>query len=261
MEPMVRWLSQGEGDVPAGLDWLADFEREHLGRMRFRKRRDDYLLGRWTAKHALALHLNMPLVPLKLAALEIRQAPGGAPFAAQSGARLPVEISISDRAGQATCALAPAGLALGCDLELIEPRSQPFVADYLTEAERDVVARTRDACEHDLLANLLWSAKESTLKLLGTGLRRDTRSVEIRLAGDAAAAGWRRLEAIAEEGENYPGWWRVFAPFVLTVVAHDAVEPPHALIEPPGLFGAQPSHSWMQAPAPNPPRLQTSGGS
>ena len=242
------WLSQGESDVPAALDWLASSERERLGRMRFRKRRDDYLLGRWTAKRALALHLGMPLVAAELAALEIRHASGGAPFAANGGARLPVEISISDRAGQAMCTLAPAGLALGCDLELVEPRSRAFVADYLTETERGVVARARDAGEHDLLANVFWSAKESALKLLGTGLRRDTRSVEIQLTGDAAPAGWRRLEARAEEGGAYPGWWRVFAPFVLTVVTARAVGPPHAMIEPPGLLGAQPSHSWMQAP-------------
>lgn len=248
VEPAVRWLSQGESDVPAGLDWLAGFERERLGRIRFRKRLDDYLLGRWTAKRALALHLGVPLVAPALATLEIRHAPGGAPIAARGGTRLPVEISISDRAGQATCAVAPAGLALGCDLELVEPRSRRFVADYLTETEQGVVARARDACEHDLFANLFWSAKESALKLLGTGLRRDTRSVEIRLASDAVPAGWRRLEALTEEGGTYAGWWRLFSPFVLTVVVAGAVDPPHAMIEPPGLLGARPSHSWIQAP-------------
>ena len=111
-----------------------------------------------------------------------------------------------------------------------------------------MVSRARDASEHDLFANLFWSAKESTLKLLGTGLRRDTRSVEIRLTGNAAPGGWRRLAAVAEEGGNYAGWWRVFAPYVLTVVSAGAVQPPYALIEPPGLLGAEPSHSWMQTP-------------
>ena len=134
LERAVCWLSQGERDVPAALDWLATSERERLGRMRFRKRSDDYRLGRWTAKRALALHLGLPLIAAELATLEIRHAASGAPFAVHGGARLPLEISISDRAGQATCALAPAGLALGCDLELVEPRSRAFVADYLTEA-------------------------------------------------------------------------------------------------------------------------------
>ena len=66
--------------------------------------------------------------------------------------------------------------AVGCDLELVEPRTPGFVADFLTAAEQQSVASRPDP---DAAANLIWSAKESALKVLQTGLRRDTRSVEV----------------------------------------------------------------------------------
>ena len=244
----LSWLSQGEADVPRGLQWLAASERERLERMRFRKRRDDYLLGRWTAKRALALGGALPQAPESLARLEIRHAEGGAPLAFAAGERLPLEISISDRAGQGACALAPAGLAVGCDLEVVEPRSRAFVDDYLTSAERAVVSAAASERERDLLANLFWSAKESALKVLGTGLRRDTRSVEIELLAGPETGGWRRLLARTEEGERFPGWWRPFGAFVLTLAAAGETGVPSCLLEPPGLAAAAPSESWREAP-------------
>lgn len=243
----LGWLSQGEAEVPRTLDWLAPSERERLARMRFRKRRDDYLLGRWTAKRALARSVPLPETAASLAGLEIRHAEGGAPLAFAAAERLPLEISISDRAGQGACAIAPAGLLVGCDLEVVEPRSRAFVVDYLTPRESARVLAARDERERALLANLYWSAKESALKLLGTGLRRDTRSVEIELA-PAAGAGWRRLVAHPEEGGCFPGWWRAFGAFVLTLAAARDSDEPHCLLEPPSLAGATPTEAWQQAP-------------
>ena len=78
-------------------------------------------------------------------------------------------------------------MALGCDLELVEPRSDRFVADYLTAAEQQLVLGAGP--ERDLVANLIWSAKESALKVLRVGLRRDTRSVEVTLDGWGAVTG------------------------------------------------------------------------
>lgn len=243
----VGWLSQGEAEVPRALDWLAPSERDRLARMRFRKRRDDYLLGRWTAKRALARSLALPETAASLAGLEIRHAEGGAPLAFATAERLPLELSISDRAGQGACAVAPAGLLVGCDLEVVEPRSEAFVTDYLTPRESSRVRAARDERERALLANLYWSAKESALKLLGTGLRRDTRSVEIELA-PIAGAGWRRLVARPEEGGCFPGWWRAFGAFVLTLAAACESEEPRCLLEPPSLAGATPTESWQASP-------------
>jgi 4'-phosphopantetheinyl transferase len=138
-------------------------------------------------------------------------------------------------------------VAIGCDLELVEARTDAFVADYLTAAERDLVAAARNADERYRLANLVWSAKESALKVLKTGLRRDTRSVEVELA-DAEAAAWARLRVRCEEGPELPGWWRQYGQFLLTVVATRDLGPPVALHEPPSLQDAVPTHAWMATP-------------
>src|SRR5581483_1022133 len=93
---------------------------------------------------------------------------------------------------------------VGCDLEVVEPRSAGFVHDFLTRGERDWVARHTDP---DAAANLVWSAKESALKVLRTGLRRDTRSVEIAY-GARQIAGWQELAITVDGQQIFPGWWQ-----------------------------------------------------
>jgi 4'-phosphopantetheinyl transferase len=147
------------------------------------------------------------------------------------------------------CLLGPAGRSLGCDLELVEPRTELFIRDYLTAREADGVLAEPAGPARDLSANLLWSAKESALKVLRTGLRRDTRSVEVaHLPG--LSEGWREIAITVDEARAFPGWWQRFGDFVLTVVADvgDPIPPPIPLVAPPGLAGGSPSHAWMRRP-------------
>lgn len=249
----ATWLSQGEADLPAHTRWLGPREVERLGGMRFTKRRNDFLLGRWTAKRAIARCLGLELAPEALAQVEVRsRAPGhvdaGAPAAFVRGEPSPLEISISDRAGWAVCSVREGALAIGCDLELVEPRSPCFVADYFTPAERAVLQSAARPEQRDRLANLFWSAKESALKVLRTGLRRDTRSVEVSLGQEPAGAGWGALRLRVDARTELWGWWRQFGPFLLTFAAAEPVSPPSSLDEPPTLAGAEPSHSWLASP-------------
>jgi 4'-phosphopantetheinyl transferase len=234
----VTWLGQSAARLPADDVWLAPGERARAAAMRVARRRADYRLGRWTAKRALARALGLPADPPSLAAIEVRAASDGSPRAFVAGEAAGVSISLSDRAGWAVCALEPGEAAIGCDLELVEPRSDAFVADYLTERERAVVEAAGPEERHRL-ANLIWSAKESALKVLRTGLRRDTRDVEVSLEADAPRAGWQPLQVRAVEGTVFPGWWRQDGRFLLTFAAL-APGPPPALQEPPGLAGAEP---------------------
>ena len=135
------WLEQAGADLPAENDWLSPRETACLERMRFAKRRDDWRLGRWTAKRALAVWLQVPAQPLVLAKIEIHPAPSGAPKAWFANKPATVSISLSHRAGKAMCAIAPPGVDLGCDLELIEPHSGAFVGDYFTADEQAWVAQ------------------------------------------------------------------------------------------------------------------------
>ena len=69
----------------------------------------------------------------------------GAPDAWLDGAPAPVSLSLSHRAGRALAAVTDVPAAIGCDLELVEPRSGPFVREWLTRgrAGRARAARRR----------------------------------------------------------------------------------------------------------------------
>lgn len=236
------WLSQGLADAPAGDGWLSPREAAWVARMRFPKRRSEFRLGRWTAKNALALHLGRDRSEEELRRIEIDRAPDGAPLPVVDGRPADAHVTMSDRADQAVCVVGPPGIALGCDLELVEPRSEAFVSDFLTPAEQRLVAEAGE--RRDLLANLVWCGKEAALKVLRTGLRRDTRSVEVSFPGGGTVEDWAPMSVRAVEGAAFPGWWRRFGAFVLTVAADEALPPPRSLVEPAGLATAVPGDAW-----------------
>jgi 4'-phosphopantetheinyl transferase len=63
---------------------------------------------------------------------------------------------------------------VGCDLELIEPRSAAFLRDWLAPSEQKLVA-TAPAGGRDLVPNLVWTANEAAAKVRREGLRIDVR--------------------------------------------------------------------------------------
>jgi 4'-phosphopantetheinyl transferase len=239
----VYWLEQTEADVPADNDWLSANEVAYLNAMCFAKRRADWRLGRWTAKRALSAILDMPACSL-FRKIEIRAAPSGAPEVLVDSQPAAVTISLSHRCGVAACAVALSDVKMGCDLELIEPRSEAFVADYFTIEEQALVARA-SAAERPRLLALLWSGKEGALKALREGLRLDTRSViVIPCATSFDFNGWSQLRVRytgsryrgRDTGDHYPGdrysgdqifhgWWQHADGIVRTVVA---APPPHS---------------------------------
>jgi 4'-phosphopantetheinyl transferase len=238
----LAWLSQGVADAAPGEAWLSPREAAQA-LLRFPKRSDAFRLGRWTAKKALALSLGRDAAPEALRSIEIGRAADGAPLPLVDGRPAAASLSLTGRADQAVALVGPSGIGLGCDLEVVEPRSAAFVADYLTAAERRLVNAARGGGAGDLVANVVWSAKESALKILRTGLRRDTRSLEVSLA--AGSDGWASMSIRAAEGRAFPGWWRRFGAFVLTVAGTRPFPPPPSLVEPPGLGGAIPGESWL----------------
>lgn len=251
----------GLGDVGADDAWLSGAEAERLASFRFEKRRSETRMGRWTAKCAVGRFLGLPVdewtagSSAGLRRIAIRNAPGGKPHAFVDDEPAGVSISMTDRADWAVCVVASDPMvSVGCDLEIVEPRSAAFVADWFTGSERELIAAA-DPTEHALLANLVWSAKESALKVLGTGLRRDTRSVEVRLGADSVD-GWYPLDVIsldtADGAAVFPGWWRRFGRFVLTCAADAELAPPTAATEPSPLESASPSHAWTDRLRPHP---------
>jgi 4'-phosphopantetheinyl transferase len=242
----VVWFSAGLAHVAGDDGWLDPVLADRLGRMRYTKRLVEARLGRWTAKQALARSLGLSTDPATLADVVVLNAPDGAPEAFVAGEPAGVVIAMTDRADWAVSAVLAGKARVGCDLEIVEPRSAAFVRDYFTPPEHSLVA----AGDHDLMANLIWSAKESALKVLRTGLRRDTRSVVVRCdpATSDEPTAWRPLTVTAGDGPDMPGWWIRYGEFILTLCAAVATEPPRSLEDPPRLASAQPSHTWMDQP-------------
>jgi len=213
----VLHLMSGQlADVPDGDEWLSTTERAVLDTLRLQKRRNDWRLGRWLARRAVVAAL--PAAP---ADFVVVAAADGAPEA--GGLDSPVALSISHRHGRGLAVAALGDSPIGCDLELIEPRSDRFVRDWLTEREGTRVLAAADAAR-SLLANLCWSAKESASKVLRVGLRFDTRSFDVELPALAttfdASTSWQPLSVKAVKNDAvFVGAWRVAAGFVETVLA------------------------------------------
>ncbi len=227
----VWWLELTARDVPASDDWLSPSETAQLGTMHLPKRRTDWRLGRWAAKCAVSAYLNSLRGAFEFPGIEIRAAPSGAPEVFIEGQPAPVNISITHRDGRGACAIARCGVALGCDLELIEPRSDGFSLDYFTPSEQKLIAGAPERARTSVVT-LLWSAKESALKALDAGLRLDTRSVVVTLAEEPwkptvqARQTWQALQVAHEENSIFHGWWQCEGGFVRTVVAAPPPSPP-----------------------------------
>jgi 4'-phosphopantetheinyl transferase len=228
----VYWLEQAEEDVPNDDAWLSVAECARLSGMRIVKRRTDWRLGRWTAKSAVASYLSLELVPDNFWNIELRPAASGAPDAFLADKPAALAISLSHRGGTALCAVCQSGATLGCDLELIEPHSDAFVADFFAADEQAFLARAA-AAERERMVALIWSAKESALKALRAGLRLDTRSVIVSPADSlmcrSAPQQWHSLNVRFAGGKLMEGWWQDNGKLVRTLVATPPPFPPISL--------------------------------
>lgn len=255
---MIRWLVESidaypdlvRGIAPAGL--LGGPEQQQLATFTVLKRRQDWLLGRWTAKNLLQTHLaetTGELVPLDQ--LWIKHEAGGAPYVTVNGSingpgladLLPLSLSISHSHGRAFCALydaqldetiepaarakAASRLAIGADIEHIEARDRCFVTDFFTPDEITMVDQAPPAL-YETLVTAIWSGKEAVLKALRLGLRVDTQAVVCDftpLPSPAEALADWQLFRVERRGiltqtapaDRFSGWWRIIDDFVLTL--------------------------------------------
>jgi 4'-phosphopantetheinyl transferase len=256
----LHWWAGHEDALPSGLDWLSARERARVEGMRFTKRRTEYLLRRWVGKRAVAARAGLPSGTGSLARIEVLNRVTGAPYVAIDGAPSPWEISLSDRAGSAVAVIGARDgdrSALGVDIEVVEPRSRGFVSDFLTPAEQAWVAGAAAGDARlgpDAAANLVWSAKEAALKVLGLGLRADTRWVDVALVDhEVRGDGWAQLRVTWRGGRVIPGWWRREGDYLLTVAAEDDLDPPVGLPGASDLGRSRPVHSWVGEPLVTPP--------
>lgn len=239
--PPAGNLSSGEG-----LDFLSPAEQDLLGGLRFERRRSEWLLGRWAAKHLV--HNTVPAISgLPLSAFSILNEEGGAPYAADERRKMiPGCLSISHRAGAVACAWTDRpDTHIGIDVEWVERRDPSFQGDYFTEKEQAFAAALPEAIR-DVWITLAWSVKESVLKALRTGLRIDTRNIQVaQVKGlfetSPAPTGWKNISvsgAVASGGVWQARWQRR-GEFVVSLVCHTPegsggdLEIKERLVEPP----------------------------
>jgi len=224
----IYCIIQSQAEVPEDDLWLTETERAVLKGLRFPKRRAEWRLGRWTAKRLIQNYLEKykDQLPTKI---EIRAAKDGAPEVFFDGPSAPIALSISHTQGRGFCAISPASVSLGCDLEWIEPRSEAFIQDFFTPREMRLLTESPPG-QRDRFANLIWSAKESALKALREGLRRDTRSVEVVSYSEEETAGWKPLRVrCRQSGKVFCGWWREEVGYLQTLLSDSAIPKPENL--------------------------------
>jgi 4'-phosphopantetheinyl transferase len=228
MSEILYWLSQSVADVPEGDDWLSDNERNVLAGLRFAKRRSDWRLGRWTVKQAIRAYLPEDF---SLSSLEIRAAADGAPEAFRDNAPGKVSISVSHSNNRSLCAVGPHDYAIGCDLEILEKREESIVTDYFTPEEISLCEKAPEP-ENALIINLIWSAKESVLKILREGLRRDTRSIRIDPDFKRQEGNWNMWTGYClETSRIFYGWWRPCDGFIYTLGSNQPIASPKPILE------------------------------
>ena len=186
--------------------------------LRIEKRRNDWRLGRFTAKSAVGRRLDVPFT-----SVEIVAAADGAPEAFVDGRPAPVSISLSHRGDLALAVVGDASSAVGCDLELVEPRSDAFVREWLAPPERDAVLALRGD-DRACLANLIWTAKEAAAKVRRGGLRLNVRHAIVTL-GEGPGE-WRPLTVDWGEDGVTPGWWRADDGWAMAIAAEPSTSAP-----------------------------------
>lgn len=233
---VIQWLIQNtaahpslaDAEAPPGM--LSAEETAVFAGFKVFKRRQDWLLGRWTAKHLLQ-EMIFQKSGQRAALDRISILPGadGAPlarFEAAAGVQASsFAVSISHSHGSSFCAaVARPEWPIGADMELIESRPANFAADFFTVEEQKQVEQTAPAL-HDALVTAVWSAKEAALKATHEGLRVDTRSVYCEIeAPSVLPRTWRPFPIQWRRNSGtgpYPdlkGWWMIRGHYALTLV-------------------------------------------
>jgi len=234
---MFHWLVQAQdahpdlarGIPPIGL--LSEMEEDKFLSLKSEKRRRDWLLGRWTAKHLLQRLIkqqtgeNMPLNEII-----ITNDRDGVPlFTVHCSLFTDYGLSLSHCDGRAFCVVTERpSQPIGADMEKIEPRLPGFAEDYFTEAEL-IGLRNTEYRIRDLLITAVWSAKEAVLKALHLGLSVDTRAVTCLFAPVERPSTWQPFTIHCDEGRlgrtavPLTGWWRSDGNYILTFVVGTSV--------------------------------------
>jgi 4'-phosphopantetheinyl transferase len=239
---VIYWLIQTTADHPNLLQdappkgLLSKEETAVYNNLKTAKRRQDWLLGRWTAKKLLQELIrgnNGQTISSEL--ISIIAAEDGAPSVridpAAGKSDLQFTISISHSHDTSFCAAVQnPEWVLGADLEWVEARPPRFIDDYFTDKERVFLQGIAPQLL-DMYVTAFWSAKEAALKAVRQGLRFDTRSIECQLEDvESALEDWVPIQfrwcrqAAELHLPKLKGWWKSTGKYVLTLAIAEKQE-------------------------------------
>ena len=214
-------LAQGQ----AWPDLLSPREEKLLAGLGHVPRRRKWLMGRAAAKRLVGDMLGEGRVPDDK--ISVLNQPSGEPFVlieGRGGWGRPISISHRSAVGMAGAPLDETA-RIGADVETIEPRDSALVRQFYTDSEARIVEAAGK--DRDEIVSRIWSAKEAVLKLLGLGLRIDTRGVLVNLVGESfpeCPVDWQPVDVkvVAELPrqsmlDSLRVMWRREAGYVLTV--------------------------------------------
>lgn len=215
--------SLAQGKPQAGM--LSPREEEILAGLGLLPRRRKWLLGRAAAKRLVREVMGDEAVAENR--ISVLNRPSGEPFVlieGKGGWDCPISISHRREIGMAAVPVEKTA-RIGADLETVEPRDFALVRQFFTDGEAALV--NASGADPDLVVARIWSAKEAVLKLLGLGLRLDTRAVVVSLGGESFAGcpdGWQPIGVKVVTEAPQPDWlrdarvvWRREEDCVLTV--------------------------------------------
>ncbi len=177
--PLALALTRGGEAVPAFLafapaSWARAVEarrtdvlheselRTHEG-LRFERRRDEYLLGRFVAKVALGRYLG----ERNWTAIEVSPGIFQQPLVRHAGRDL-AAVCITHSGGSAAAAAFPAGHPLAIDLERLDPDRLGILKSQVGPAEVETAGLPPEEALRRVTQ--LWTAKEALSKVLRCGL-------------------------------------------------------------------------------------------
>lgn len=227
MKNKIWFCRRNQDTVPKSDTWLLPGERLFAQSLKTEKRRRDWVLGRWTAKQCLLQFFKSLGHEMKAEEIGVFRGETGAPEVKISGLDMEASISLSHRADEAIAVCGPIDFRIGCDLEIIEERSNPFIEDYFLDSEQDWIHR--DGPDGiPMRANLLWSAKESVMKSTRKGLSLHPRKICVRDIEQLQRNQWSAFHARKiKTGESWNGYYKLTDSRIMTITW---VEDVHASI-------------------------------
>ena len=226
MKKKIYWYTQDFKNLPKDNDWLTQQEKQILENLKFLKRRNEWRLGRWTAKNAVQKYFESQK-HLTFQDIHILTRENRSPYIKIDNHENNIALSISHRERKALSAVSDNFNAIGCDLELIETRSELFITDYFTPNEVNIVTSHPD--QKDIIANLIWSAKESVSKVVQLGLNLSTHDVDVHTIQFENSSEWNDMDITLNNSNSFYGKWKQLGNYIITVAAPKLFDSPVSL--------------------------------